>query len=147
MLVIFPNFRGCLVQGLAVTPPSLPRVLNAEEVKQFDALALGWERGGEGQPTDADHPPISPQTGDGMLGKRTRADSSSEIHRAAKRGKFEDGKYVSPFVDYGHLTVTTYFLIDCCGTLNIKEVRVRRTREFPISGPNSNIPIGCARNR
>ena len=91
MLDIFPNLRRCLqllarrAQGLDVTTPGFRRTLNAEEVKQFDAVALGWEQRGEGQPKDAGDPSIR----DGMLGKRTRTNSSPEIH-VAKRGKFED---------------------------------------------------------
>ena len=93
MLDVFPKFREWLqllverAQGLVATPCSFSPTLDAEEV--FDAIALGWERGEEGQATDSDQS-IGLQTGDDMLGKRTRVDSSSEIHRAAKRGKFED---------------------------------------------------------
>jgi len=96
MLKIFPEVRGCLellakrAQGLVVTTPGFLRLSNVE-VEQFNATAFGWERegGAERQPTDADRPYIGPQAGDGMLGKRTRVDFSPDIHRAAKRGKFE----------------------------------------------------------
>jgi len=93
MLDIFPKFREWLqllverAQGLVAMPCSFSPTLDAEEV--FDAIALGWERGEEGEATDSDQS-IGLQTGDDMLGKRTRVDSSSEIHRAAKRGKIED---------------------------------------------------------
>jgi len=93
MLLVFEELRGHLLvleeraKGLAIKSPTQSRTLDAEEMEQFDVFALEEKRGRQtvehdggagGQPTVANDPSTGVQHEDVVLGKRARADLSSE---------------------------------------------------------------------
>lgn len=95
MLLVFKQLERLLLvlkeraSGLAAKPPIQTRMLNAEGMKQFDAVALEEEQGQRmaeheggrgGHPTVADDPPHE----DAVWGKRTRADLPSEVDRVLR---------------------------------------------------------------
>ena len=87
ILLVFQDLKRCLkrlmgqARGLDARPPVLKQKVNAEEVRCFDAVALGEEHGRAGrQPMDID----SVQEEGVALGKKTREDSPLMVDRVLR---------------------------------------------------------------